>query len=74
MYPLPNGTSFGVPPYFLIALELGGVPTMTNIGTDPSKLSWKADHKQGASLLLTIVDSQNNNGGVSAPGYTMTST
>lgn len=39
--------SYGVPPYSLIAFELGGVPTMTNIGNDPNNLVWRADHKRG---------------------------
>lgn len=45
---LPNGGNFlGVPPYFLIAFEIGGSPTMANIGSDPSQLSWTVDHQRG---------------------------
>lgn len=42
-----NGSFLGVPPYFLVAFELGGIPTQANIGSDYGNLSWKADHKRG---------------------------
>ncbi|KIP02077.1 hypothetical protein PHLGIDRAFT_60745, partial [Phlebiopsis gigantea 11061_1 CR5-6] len=38
-----------VPPYYLIAFEVGGVPTTTNLGSDASNLSWKNTHKRAGS-------------------------
>ena len=44
-----NDTSaVGVPPYYLMAFESGGVPTTTMVGSDLSKLTWLANHKRGA--------------------------
>lgn len=42
-----NASALGVPPYYMLAFELGGVPTTTMVGSDPSKLSWQVRHKRG---------------------------
>jgi hypothetical protein len=46
--PKNDSTSFtGVPPYYLTAAEIGGVPTTTEIGSDPNNLSWRVNHRAG---------------------------
>lgn len=40
-------SALGVAPYYLIAFEVGGIPTTTMVGSDPHNLSWTANHKQG---------------------------
>ncbi|TCD71080.1 hypothetical protein EIP91_000172 [Steccherinum ochraceum] len=67
-----DSTKLGTPPYYLLAFELGGVPTTTMVGTDPTKLSWQANHARGSSLMLTMVDSTGNTGGVTPNLYSMT--
>lgn len=48
LLPLPNGSFFGVPPYYMIALEGDGIPTTVEIGSNSSNLLWKVEHKHGA--------------------------
>ena len=50
-----NTAAVGVPPYYLIAFEAGGIPTTTMIGSDPNNLSWQAIHKRGESLHPTYI-------------------
>ena len=45
--PLGGGSSKGIPPYYMFAFEVGGIPTTQMIGSDPANLTWIADHKQG---------------------------
>ena len=45
--PASNASAVGVPPYYLLAFEPGGVPTTTMVGSDPKNLTWIANHKQG---------------------------
>lgn len=64
---IPQNSSFtttGVPPWYLIAFELGGVPTTTMVGSDPNNLSWQVTHARGATLMLTMVDSNKSTGGI----------
>lgn len=68
--PTDNSTTAGTPPYVLIAFELGGVPTTTPIGSDNT---WQVTHKAGSTLMLTMVDSLNNTGGVAPLLYNVTS-
>lgn len=70
--PASNASAVGVPPYYLLAFEPGGVPTTTMVGRDPKNLTWIANHKQGAKLMLTMMDSQQRIGGVPGTLYTMT--
>ncbi|KAI0075008.1 hypothetical protein K474DRAFT_1600548, partial [Panus rudis PR-1116 ss-1] len=66
-------TDLGVPPYTLIAFEVGGSPTRQVIGSDPANLSWKVDHSAGSTLMLTIIDSKNNTGGIPSQLYNVES-
>ncbi|KAI0776875.1 hypothetical protein BD413DRAFT_231340 [Trametes elegans] len=62
--PLNSSTSFlGEPPYFMMALEVEGITTVTPIGDDPAHLSWQNTHRRNAALLLTVMDSAGNTGG-----------
>ncbi|KAI0357047.1 hypothetical protein OH77DRAFT_1476413 [Trametes cingulata] len=47
----------------MLALEAQGITTLTPIGSDPSNLVWQNNHRRGASLLLTVIDSAGNTGG-----------
>ncbi|KDQ50931.1 hypothetical protein JAAARDRAFT_141098, partial [Jaapia argillacea MUCL 33604] len=63
-------------PYYLIAYELGGVTTVTPVGS--TSLSWQVTHRPGAQLMLTMADANGNAGGVDpyirtvAPGSSST--
>ncbi|KZT01644.1 uncharacterized protein LAESUDRAFT_752523 [Laetiporus sulphureus 93-53] len=67
-----NSSELGVPPYYLIAFELGGVPTTRMVGPDASKLYWQVGHREGSMLMLTMVDSNHSTGGVSPTLYNVT--
>ncbi|KAJ3480187.1 hypothetical protein NLI96_g8529 [Meripilus lineatus] len=67
----PN--ALGVPPYYMLALEQGGVPTTQNVGNNPGNLSWVVDHVAGSSLMLTMVDSNSSTGGILESYYNITS-
>ncbi|KZP24229.1 hypothetical protein FIBSPDRAFT_888957 [Athelia psychrophila] len=69
---LPNSTSMGVPPYYMIAYESGGIPTTTNIGTNATNLSWQAGYGIGTQLTLAMVDASGSSGGVPAYLYNVT--
>ncbi|KAK7679058.1 hypothetical protein QCA50_018002 [Cerrena zonata] len=62
-------TDIGVAPYTMYAFQPGGIPTMQNIGSDPNNLTWQVDHSSGAQLMLIVVDSKNNTGGIPATWY-----
>ncbi|GJE96427.1 hypothetical protein PsYK624_126240 [Phanerochaete sordida] len=59
------------PPYYMVALEASGISTTSNIGTDPADLWWQANHKNGQSVMLAVVDSTGATGGVSSTFWTM---
>lgn len=40
-------SALGVGPYYMLAFEIGGIPTTSMIGNDPADLWWQANHKQG---------------------------
>ncbi|KAI0667356.1 hypothetical protein C8Q78DRAFT_374571 [Trametes maxima] len=64
--PLNSSTSFvGVPPYYMLALEVQGITSVTPIGSDAGNLAWQNTHRNGAHLLLTVMDSAGNTGGFS---------
>ncbi|KAH8105354.1 hypothetical protein BXZ70DRAFT_904557 [Cristinia sonorae] len=67
-----NTKALGTPPYYMLAFENGGIPTTSMIGTDPTKLSWQANHARGATLMLTVVDSTGNTGGIPPNLYNVT--
>ncbi|KDQ62739.1 hypothetical protein JAAARDRAFT_469889 [Jaapia argillacea MUCL 33604] len=75
-----NISGSSTPPYYLIAYELGGVTTVTPVGS--TSLSWQVTHRPGAfspnrflsslisriaigaQLMLTMADANGNAGGV----------
>ncbi|KAJ6529691.1 hypothetical protein B0H19DRAFT_1193076 [Mycena capillaripes] len=65
-------TAHGVPPFYMIAYAVGGAPITSFIGMNESDLSWTATHPIGTQLLLGVVDSQGNSGGIDVPLYTVT--
>ncbi|EJD00477.1 uncharacterized protein FOMMEDRAFT_90765 [Fomitiporia mediterranea MF3/22] len=58
-----NSSSFGTPPYYMIAWKPRGIPTVSLIGSDRNNLSWTVNQASGSSLLLTVADSQGLSGG-----------
>ncbi|KAJ6470553.1 hypothetical protein DFH09DRAFT_1294352 [Mycena vulgaris] len=62
----------GIPPFYMIAFAVGGKPSTTFIGTNESNLWWTVRHPVGTQLLLGVVDSQGNSGGIDVPMYTVT--
>ncbi|KAJ7471830.1 hypothetical protein FB451DRAFT_1175624 [Mycena latifolia] len=60
----PANNTHGVPPFYMMALPVGGTPTTSLIGTDESNLSWTVDQPVGASFMLQVIDSQGSSGGV----------
>lgn len=82
----------GIPPFYMVAWEIGGTPRTTLLGLNETSLSWTVDHPvgewrlrlsvlhfpfiisslwTGASLMLNVVDSQGNGGGVPPQAYTV---
>ncbi|GJJ12942.1 hypothetical protein Clacol_007189 [Clathrus columnatus] len=53
-----------VPPFYLFAYEQGGTTTVANLGSDVADLTWTVNHPSGTVLLITIIDSKGNSGGV----------
>lgn len=45
--PKTNSTVIGTPPYYLMAFEVGGIPTTNFAGTDPNSLNWQVNHQAG---------------------------
>ena len=50
----PGLTSFGVPPYYLMAWKANGVPTVSPIGSDRSSLSWQVNQASGTYHSLEL--------------------
>ncbi|KAJ7495217.1 hypothetical protein FB451DRAFT_363936 [Mycena latifolia] len=65
-------TAHGIPPFYMIAFAVGGAPITSFIGTNESDLTWTVRHPVGTKLLLGVVDSQGNSGGIDTPMYTVT--
>ncbi|KAJ6467922.1 hypothetical protein C8R45DRAFT_876409 [Mycena sanguinolenta] len=61
----------GVPPFYMMAFAVGGAPITTLIGTNPNNLTWTVEYPIGTQLLLAVVDSLGNSGGVDTPLYTV---
>ncbi|KAJ7194413.1 hypothetical protein GGX14DRAFT_377989, partial [Mycena pura] len=55
-----------VPPFYMMAFEVGGTPDTSFIGTDASALEWTVSHP----LLLGVVDSRGISGGLDPSLYT----
>ena len=53
--PLPPQNSTGVPPYYLFAFEVGGIPTAQMVGSDPANLTWIANYRQGEGCVPNCV-------------------
>ncbi|KAK7679061.1 hypothetical protein QCA50_018005 [Cerrena zonata] len=53
----------------MYAFEPGGVPHIQDMGSDITRLSWTVDHLPGTKLLLIVLDSQNNTGGIPKKFY-----
>ncbi|KAJ3811104.1 hypothetical protein F5876DRAFT_76120 [Lentinula aff. lateritia] len=68
-----TNVTHGIPPFYMIAWEIDGTPRTTLLGLNESSLSWTVDHPVGASLMLNVVDSQGNGGGVPPQAYTVQS-
>ncbi|KZS96772.1 hypothetical protein SISNIDRAFT_285788 [Sistotremastrum niveocremeum HHB9708] len=51
------------------AFEANGTTTTSFIGTDPNNLSWKVNHPAGSNLILQVIDSNGNSGGVAPDLY-----
>ncbi|KAJ7813948.1 hypothetical protein B0H14DRAFT_2458320, partial [Mycena olivaceomarginata] len=66
-----NLSAHGIPPFYMMAFAVGGSPIISFIGTNPSNLAWTVRHPIGTRLLLGVVDSRGNFGGVDAPLYTV---
>ncbi|KAL7278105.1 hypothetical protein ACG7TL_008076 [Trametes sanguinea] len=70
--PLNTSSSFvGIPPYYMLALEVAGISSKTFIGNDSTQLSWQNTHHQGAQLLLTVVDSTGSTAGFPSHFYSV---
>jgi len=48
----------------MLAFEVGGTPRTTLLGTDESSLTWLVDHPVGTQLMLSVVDTNGNAGGI----------
>lgn len=46
-----NANNLGISPYYMLAFEVGGIPTTSVIGSDPADLWWQASHKRGTKKL-----------------------
>ncbi|EKM55034.1 uncharacterized protein PHACADRAFT_208564 [Phanerochaete carnosa HHB-10118-sp] len=57
--------SAGIPPFYMLAFEPGGVPTTSALGSDLTRLLWQVDHVRGSQIMLAVIDSAGNTGGVS---------
>ncbi|KAI0819765.1 hypothetical protein BC628DRAFT_964066 [Trametes gibbosa] len=63
LIPLDGTSSLGVPPYYMLAIEVQGTTTLTSIGNDPTQLLWQNTHRTNAQLLLTVMDSNGSTAG-----------
>jgi len=61
----------GVPPFYMIAWEIGGTPSSSLLGLNESSLSWTVNHPVGTTLMLNVVDSQGNGGGIPPQPFTV---
>ncbi|KAK7679060.1 hypothetical protein QCA50_018004 [Cerrena zonata] len=70
----PNSTiGLGIPPFSMYSFEPGGIPHVQRIGSNPLSLSWTVDHLPGTKLLLVMLDSLNNTGGIPEKMYDVVS-
>jgi hypothetical protein len=64
-----DNVTFGVPPYYMRAIAIGGIPTIALTGSDRNALSWVVDQRAGSKLMLTMLDSNGSTGGVAPTLY-----
>ncbi|PAV19515.1 hypothetical protein PNOK_0444900 [Pyrrhoderma noxium] len=61
------------PPYYMVAWKSNGIPSVTEIGSNSSNLTWQANQASGSAVLLVVVDSEGNSGGNFASILTVSS-
>ncbi|KAK7007856.1 hypothetical protein R3P38DRAFT_3026444 [Favolaschia claudopus] len=68
-----NGTLLadGIPPFYMTAFPVNGIPSVAFIGTNESDLTWTVKYPVGTKLLLGLVDSHGTSGGIDTPLYTV---
>jgi hypothetical protein len=49
-----DGVSFGQPPYYVMALEVGGIPTVDPVGEDRTSLNWVVRHAAGEPTFFLM--------------------
>ncbi|KDQ50209.1 hypothetical protein JAAARDRAFT_589999 [Jaapia argillacea MUCL 33604] len=57
-----NISGLSTPPYYLFAYEVGGITTVTPVGS--TSLEWQVTHPAGSQLVITMADAKGNSGGV----------
>ena len=50
-----DGSFLGAPPYYVVAYELHGMVTVSEIGSQAANLSWLVNHRAGAYLYSVIL-------------------
>ncbi|OAX41783.1 hypothetical protein K503DRAFT_684689 [Rhizopogon vinicolor AM-OR11-026] len=68
--PISNYSDVGRAPYTLLAFEAGGVLTATQVHEDGL---WQVKHRGGSQLLLALLDSLGNSGGILPTVFTVAS-
>ncbi|KAK7065098.1 hypothetical protein R3P38DRAFT_2827889 [Favolaschia claudopus] len=68
-----NGTLLadGIPPFYITAFPVVGIPSVSFIGTNESDLSWTVKYPVGTKLVLGVVDSRGTSGGIGPTLYTV---
>ncbi|KAJ7511907.1 hypothetical protein B0H11DRAFT_719331 [Mycena galericulata] len=61
----------GVPPFYMMVFPVGGIPSTTFIGTNQSNLTWTLTYPVGTKLVLEVVDSLGQSGGIPSTLYTV---
>lgn len=49
-----DGSHIGSPPYYVVAYELDGIVTVSEIGSDAGNLSWLVNHRAGTFLVIFL--------------------
>ncbi|KAJ7590717.1 hypothetical protein C8J56DRAFT_933671 [Mycena floridula] len=66
-----TATVQGVAPYYMMAFEVGGQSRTTLLGQNISNLNWVVDHPVGSTLMLSVVDSKGDSGGIPAQVFSI---
>ncbi|KAJ7186745.1 hypothetical protein C8R46DRAFT_279075 [Mycena filopes] len=67
----PANDTHGVPPFYMVALAIGGTPTTSLIGTEENNLNWVVNQPIGTQMLLEVVDANGSSGGVPPSLFTV---